>query len=214
MDESIPEPLNSDDKEVKKASTLATSTTNKEQCPNLLKWLEYFLSWFRAKRAVAVCLRYRRILLERAHSKKMTNGELKTRFSSCKYKPVNVELNAAEQEIVRRTQVEAFKEEIRKLKNRNANHEVQRGDDSKSSIQGTKGISSLYRLDPFLDRRNLVRIGGRIKQASVSKDIKHPIVLPGQGHISKLLAWHYHKKALHQGKGITLTKSTPLATGS
>jgi len=207
VDKRVPEPLNPDDKEVKKASTLATSVTNKEQLPNLLKRLQYFSSWFRAKRAVAVCLRYRRILLERAHSKRMTNGEFKTRSSSCKYKPVNVEeLNAAEQEIVRRTQEEAFKEEIRKLKNKNVNHEVQRGDDSRSSIQGTKGTSSLYCLDPFLDRRNLVRIGGRIKQASVSEDIKHPVVLPGQGHISKLLARHYHEKALHQGKGITLNE--------
>lgn len=109
----------------------------------------------------------------------MTSGELKTRTSSCEHKPVNVEeLNAAEQEIGRRTQEKAFKEEIRKLKNKNANHEVQRGDDSRSRIQGTKGTSSLYRLDPFLDRRNLMRIGGRIKQASVSEDIQHPVVLP------------------------------------
>lgn len=56
VDKSVPESLNPDDKEVKKASTLATSVTNKEQLPNLLKWLEYFSSWFRAKCAVAVCL--------------------------------------------------------------------------------------------------------------------------------------------------------------
>ena len=52
-----------------------------------------------------------------------------------------------------------------------------------------------------------MRIGGCIKQVSVSQDIKRPVVLPGQGHISNILARHYHEKALHQGKGITLNVS-------
>ena len=207
VDKSVPEPLKLDDKEVKKASTLATSVTNKEQSPNLLQRLEYFSSWFRAKRAVAVCLRYQRILLDRARRKQMKTRGVKTRSSSREYKPVNVEeLNAAEQEIVRHMQEEAFKEEISKLKNKTANHEAQREDDSRSKIQDTKGTSPLYRLDPFLDCRNIVRIGERIKQASDSEEIKHSVVLPGQGHISELLVRHYHEKALHQGKGITLNE--------
>ena len=73
-------------------------------------------------------------------------------------------------------------------------------------IQGTKGNSPLSHLDPFLDQRNLMRIGGRIKQASISEEIKHPVFLPGQGHISRLIARHYHEKALHQGKGIKLNE--------
>ena len=155
MDKSVPEPLKLDDEEVKKASTLATSVTNSEQRPNLLQRLEYFSSWFRAKRAVAVCLRgYGKILLERARTKQMTTGGLKTRSGSCEYEPVNVEkLNAAEEEIIKHTQEEAFKEEINKLKNKPAYHEVQIND-SRSKIRDTKGTRYLHRLDPFLDRRN------------------------------------------------------------
>ena len=101
---------------------------------------------------------------------------------------------------------EAFKEEISKLKKITADYEAHKEDDSRPRIQKPKGASPLSRLDPFLDHSNLVRIGGRIKQASVSQDVKHPIVLPGQGHVGKLLARHYHERALHQGKGITLNE--------
>jgi len=69
-----------------------------------------------------------------------------------------------------------------------------------------KGASPFSRLDPFLDWTNLVRIGRRTKRASISQDTKHPVVLPEQGHISKILARHYHKKAMYQGKGITFNE--------
>ena len=132
----------------------------------------------------------------------MTSKGVKTRSAACEYDLVDVEeLNAAEQEIIRHVQKESFKKEISKLKKPNTKEDA-------------KGASPLSRLDPFLDQNNLVRIGGRIKQGSISQDTKHPVVLPGQGHISKILARHYHEKALYQGKGITSTRSVPLATGS
>ena len=124
----------------------------------------------------------------------MTSKGVKTRSAACEYDLVDIEeLNTAEQEIIRHVQKESFKEEISNLKKLNTKEDA-------------KGASPLSRLDPFLDQNNLVRIGGRIKQASISQDTKHLVVLPGQGHISKILARHYHEKALHQGKGITLNE--------
>ena len=194
FNKSAPEPLQLDDKEVKKASSLATSVSNKEEPATLLQRLESFSSWFRAKRAVAVCLPYLRILLNQVCGNQMTKEGVKTRSAARKYNSVNVEeLNAAEQEIIRHVQKEAFKEEISKQKNPTTRGEA-------------KGSSPLFRLDPFLDLNNLVRIGGRIRQASLSQDTKHPVVLPGQGHIAKILASHCHEKALHQAKGITLNE--------
>ena len=124
----------------------------------------------------------------------MTSKGVNTRSAACDYDLVDVEeLNAAEQEITRHVQKESFKEELSKLKKPNTKEDA-------------KGASPLSRLDPFLDQNNLARTGGRIKQASISQDTKHPVVLPGQGHISKILARHYHEKALHQRKGITLNE--------
>lgn len=132
-------PLQLDDKEVKKASSLVTGVSNKEQFAALLQRLEYFSSWFRAKCAVAVRLRYRRILLDQVCGKQMTTGGVKTTCAARKYNSVSVgELHAAAQEIIRHVQNEAFKEEISKLKN-----PITRGK--------AKGSSPLSHLDPFLD---------------------------------------------------------------
>ena len=119
MDDSEPEPLKKHHKEVKKASSLATSVINKEQMSNLVQWLECFSGWYRANRVVAVCLRYQRIPPDRVHGRMTQTEGVNTRFASHKHQPVNVEeLQAAEEEIIRETQREAFKEEITKLKNK------------------------------------------------------------------------------------------------
>ena len=46
---------------------------------------------------------------------------------------------------------------------------------------GEKGIlnkkSSIYNLDPFLDRCGLLRVGGRIQKSIVTEEMKHPGVV-------------------------------------
>ena len=36
--------------------------------------------------------------------------------------------------------------------------------------------------------------------------VKHPIVLPKKGHVTELVIRHFHEKALHQGRGITVSE--------
>lgn len=60
--------------------------------------------------------------------------------------------------------------------------------------------SKLLSLNPFLDNNNIIRVGGRLKHA---KDIiyeqRHPIILPGKHHFTKLIIRHEHYKMLHAG---------------
>ena len=142
-EKSEPESLQPDDKEVRKASSFITFTTNKGQPTTLLQRLEYFSSWFRAKRAVAMCLRYRKILLERIRGKQTTMDGVKTRSTAHKQRPVDVdELKEAEQEIIRHVQKEAFKEEISERKKIAIDHEAHREDDSRSRIQKLRSQQS------------------------------------------------------------------------
>ena len=67
-----------------------------------------------------------------------------------------------------------------------------------------KKTSSLYRLDPFLDEDGVLRVGGRIRNALVSYEIKHPVILPSRGHVTTLLVRYYHERIRHQGRGMTL----------
>ncbi|KAK7909491.1 hypothetical protein WMY93_014175 [Mugilogobius chulae] len=62
--------------------------------------------------------------------------------------------------------------------------------------------SSLFNLDPiWLD--GLLRVGGRLKQSSLCNKVKHPVILPNNSHITKLIVSHYHNKICHQGRGQT-----------
>ena len=45
----------------------------------------------------------------------------------------------------------------------------------------------MRRLDPFIHENGVIRVGGRIKFSSMLYGEKHPIVLPREGHITKLI---------------------------
>lgn len=72
-----------------------------------------------------------------------------------------------------------------------------------SSIQKGKLCSSGLRfLSPFLHPiSGLLLVGGRLANAPVPENFKHPIVLP-KCHLAILLIWHYHHLTLHGGPKI------------
>ncbi|XP_068734716.1 uncharacterized protein [Montipora capricornis] len=76
-------------------------------------------------------------------------------------------------------------------------------DQSRKKRQVLRKASSLYKLDPFLDQDGLIRVGGRIRRANVSVDTKHPVIIPGTGHLTELLIRHHHLKVNHMGQGMT-----------
>ena len=73
----------------------------------------------------------------------------------------------------------------------------------KITLQNT---SSLFRLDPFVDDEGILRVGGRLTRASVSFDLKHPVILPRKGHVTALIIRHYHQQNKHQGRGMILNE--------
>ena len=71
--------------------------------------------------------------------------------------------------------------------------------------QNRKAIkkSPIYRLDPFLSKDGILRVGVQIRRASLPEDIKHPCILPRKGHVTQLIICHHHQKVEHQGRGMT-----------
>lgn len=59
--------------------------------------------------------------------------------------------------------------------------------------------SKLYWLNPFLDHKGVLRVGGRLEQATPHPYIKNLAILPKTNHITKLLIDHYHRRVEHQG---------------
>lgn len=65
--------------------------------------------------------------------------------------------------------------------------------------------SALISLTPFLDKNNLLRVGGRLQNANLPVTTKHPIIIPSNQHITTLLINEAHKQTLHGGIQVMMT---------
>ncbi|XP_043502769.1 uncharacterized protein LOC122524520 [Polistes fuscatus] len=92
------------------------------------------------------------------------------------------EVDVAVWKLIKGIQGEEFSEEINSLK-----------------LNKSIGLSSRLRfLSPFLDKDNLLRVGGRLAKSNFSFSFKHPIIIP-KGHFLKTLITHLHWKYHHAG---------------
>ena len=198
-------PLSPDDPELKRKTveSFACETASSDSF-SLLDRLEYFSSWYRAKRAVAVCLRYVAKLRQNVSygSPKKVKGSQKYNFH-----PLTVdEMNKAELLIIKHAQAKGFKGEISTLR-ANKVVGIPSGRKEHSSRKGNlNGKSDLRRLDPFLDSNGILRIGGRVQSGKIPDMLKYPVVLPRKGIVTNLVVNHFHDKTLHQGRGITVNE--------
>lgn len=65
--------------------------------------------------------------------------------------------------------------------------------------------STLLSLNPFLDENHVMRLGGRLENAGISFNSKHPIILPKSHHITKLIIRTSHLNTLHGGPELVIT---------
>ena len=64
--------------------------------------------------------------------------------------------------------------------------------------------SPISTLNPFIESDDILRVGGRLKNAPVliSRE-KHPVIIPGKHHIATLIATQFHVEVQHQGRHFT-----------
>ncbi|KAK3738623.1 hypothetical protein QZH41_009490, partial [Actinostola sp. cb2023] len=112
------------------------------------------------------------------------------------------ELRQAEIAILRSVQQEhTHKQEIQVLSSLDVKGEFLDRQATKLRNANLKKCSSLYRLDPYLDDDGLLRVGGRLRRANLEEELKHPVILPRQAHITQIIVRHYHLATKHQGRG-------------
>lgn len=63
--------------------------------------------------------------------------------------------------------------------------------------------SSILNLQPYLDKNGILRVGGRLKNANIHDDMKHPIIVPKKSRLTELLIDHSHKLTFHGGARLT-----------
>lgn len=59
--------------------------------------------------------------------------------------------------------------------------------------------SRLNTLTTFLDESVILRVGGRIERAAVCYDVKHPMIIPHDHQLCRLVMMDCHKKLNYEG---------------
>lgn len=93
------------------------------------------------------------------------------------------ELNAALNHLVKVSQIQSFSKDYNLLRNN----------------RPVLSSSNLLCLKPYCDEMGLIRVGGRIQNARVSNDQKHPIILHNKHYLTTLIMNNLHISLLHCG---------------
>lgn len=177
--------LHPSDLEVRKnlASTLSTKTEKVKTShtgPGILKpdRFNHFSSLNRLKRCIVQVQR----AIERLRPNNVHKWRPKEGPSSLK------ELSRAENIVLRSIQHYHMNKRSRslvRLKVTTTNFRIAEVRGKKNSI--VKLNRNLHKLDPFIDKQGLLRVGGRLKSATSPYAIKHPVILPKGNHTTVLL---------------------------
>ncbi|XP_067933081.1 uncharacterized protein [Watersipora subatra] len=121
--------------------------------------------------------------IARTARSKQTSNIWKTKTLTTK------EIHEAEVFVIKTLQAETYSEEVKALE---CSEEV-----NKSSV--------IAKLNPYMDKDGLLRVGGRIRRASeLSQDEKFPIIIAKRTHIARLIIRNLHDKIHHLGQRSTL----------
>ena len=97
----------------------------------------------------------------------------------------------AEEILLKLAQQEVFAVEVQQLKDG----------------QNVNRSSSIYSLDPYLDRRGILRVGGRLSKGNLD-DVAtvHPVILPRRSQITNMIVRDCHEAVQHAGRGFTINE--------
>ena len=178
-----PPELSPEDPELKK-STVLNSTIKMCETNFLLERLTRFSQWKSILRAVAVLTRLKNRLKKRLAKK----GSPHVR----EYIPASTtELDEAEMVVLKMMQDKDYADDIDELR-------------KKASQSMTTKSTRFKKLDAFIDDREMLRVGGRLKRSSLPFQEKHPLIVHGKNELTPILVQHHHVKTLHSGREATV----------
>ncbi|XP_052407932.1 uncharacterized protein LOC127953079 [Carassius gibelio] len=194
--------ITADDPEVKRCLTVNAILVDTNATSQLMT---HFSDWQRLKVAVVWLIKLKGTLLKLKEKRKEleqantsaigaarldVQKEMQVFSRSLGNQKVSLEdLLEAETSIIAFCQQERFPTEFAALTSGNA--QVPRS-------------SSILKLDPVLEG-GVLRVGGRLKRAAIPEDIKHPLILSKDQHISDLILRHVHFRLGHAGRNHLLS---------
>jgi hypothetical protein len=173
------EEIDESDPEVKTEKIIAASTD--PATDGLLQLILRSSSWIALQRHVALLMKF----IEYLQWKRKAKVE-KVEFQK---KLTPADLEGASRAVVKLVQNEVYAKEIAEIKKNGR----------------VNAANKLVSLNPVLIA-GLLRVGGRISRAPISFDSKHPMVIPKDHHLGRLLIHHYHEGTAHGGQDHVLAK--------
>ena len=165
--------LDDDDADLK--PIISTNATQGKYVTGLDNLLMQYSDWHKLQRAVGWLLRFKTYLTQKHLRGKdkiaVNNGRLTVREIRVATKCIFILLQKGE-----------YGNDIR--------HVVETGNVSKTS--SIVNLSAIYTED-------LLKVGGRLENADVHCDVKHPIILPSEHPVTRVLIRKYHELNAHMG---------------
>ena len=147
----------------------------------LLNLIKRHSSWERLKREVAWVHRFRTWFIER-YSRSPISSKDK---SSVNRRVLSVdEMKEAERKLIKHTQRISFPEVIQALQRIGS---LQHSRQATSELKNLKMAGHIRKLHPLLDEMGILRVGGRLENALIDYDAKHPIILPYRDHVTDFI---------------------------
>lgn len=97
------------------------------------------------------------------------------------------DLETAEELVLRELQSKYFADEIKNMK------------------KGNLPSPALRKLDLFIDDKGLIRVGGRLTNANIPYENRHPILLPRRDHVINLIIDDCHRCNCHTGSHLLIS---------
>ena len=101
------------------------------------------------------------------------------------------EIQNAETKIVKMMQQRAYGKEIAEIK-------------AGGKMKG--GLERLKKLDPFVDQKGVLRVGGRLANSQEDYSDKFPIIIPKRSKATTVMIEWHHAKIEHRGKHTTISR--------
>ena len=155
------------------------------------KFIKHYSSWYRLQKGVAWLIRFTLYLKDRCVSKDESGSPKGNLVTGAGVGALTVpELQTAKTRLIQYIQKASFPEEIAVLKERRP--------EASPKTRVLKKSSRLISLLPYMCD-GVLRVGGRLQNAAISFDAKHPIIIPDRHHIVDLIIRHFHEQEGHSG---------------
>ena len=101
-------------------------------------------------------------------------------------------------ELLKKETPDAFEAIVKKLSDKATNT---------TEMNFISEVKSLRNLRPCVDSNSMFRVEGRLENSELPVDVKHPLILPGNHPLTRLVVLDKHDKAGHAGPAYTLMET-------